>query len=134
VLDGTRLGGTGGQLASSNVCEGGFGGDAVIGRKVVFSCFNSLHAISVSLGKYGRRPAIHGLWSVSNSPGPPIIAGGVVWDVSKNNVISGYRLSDGKTVFSRSTAPVVTSFPSLAASGTRLVVPEGHKVVCFVGI
>jgi outer membrane protein assembly factor BamB len=134
VLDGNRLGGTGGQLASSNVCEGGFGGDAVIGRKVVFSCFSSLHAISVSLGKNGRRPAIRRLWSVSSSPGPPIIAGGVVWDVSKNNVVSGYRLSDGKTVFSRSTAPVVTSFPSLAASGTRLVVPEGRKVVCFVGI
>ncbi|HYK30901.1 MAG TPA: PQQ-binding-like beta-propeller repeat protein [Streptosporangiaceae bacterium] len=134
VLNGTRLGGTGGQLASANVCEGGFGGDAVAGRTVVFSCFSSLHAISVRTGRHGRRPAIRRLWSISGSPGPPIIAGGVVWDVSKDNVLSGYRLSDGKTVFSTSTAPVVTSFPSLAASSTRLVVPEGHKVVCFVGI
>ncbi|HWF79481.1 MAG TPA: PQQ-binding-like beta-propeller repeat protein [Streptosporangiaceae bacterium] len=134
VLNGTRLGGTGGQLTSSRVCDGGFGGDAVIGDKVVFSCFSSLRAISVIPGKNGRKPAIHGLWSVSVSPGPPIIAGGVVWDVSRSNVLSGYRLADGKTVFSASTAPVGTSFPNLAASGTRLIVPEGHKVVCYIGI
>lgn len=134
VLNGTRLGGTGGQLASSTVCDGGFGGDAVTGDKVVFSCFSSLRAISVTPGKHGRRPVVRGLWSVSGNPGPPIIAGGVAWDVSKDNVLSGYRLSDGKTVFSTSTGSVGTSFPSLAASGTRLVVPEGSKVVCYTGI
>lgn len=134
VLNGTRLGGTGGQLSSSKVCEGGFGGDAVTGDRVVFSCFNSLRAISVTRGKQGGRPTIRKLWSVNVSPGPPIIAGGVVWDVSRDNVLSGYRLSDGKTVFSTSTAPVDTSFPSLAASQSRLVVPEGRKVVCYAGI
>lgn len=134
VLNGSRLGGTGGQLASSKVCEGGFGGDAVIGGKVVFSCFSSLHAILVTPGKGGRKPAIRRLWSVGGNPGPPIIAGGVVWDVSKNNALSGYRLSDGKTVFSAPTASVGTDFPSLAASQSRLIVPEGTKVVCYTGI
>ena len=134
VLSGTRLGGTGGQLASKKLCEGGFGGDAVAGRTVVFSCFSSLHAIRVTVRKGGGKPTIRALWSVGGSPGPPIIAGGVVWDVSKDGRLSGYRLFDGKTVFSVSTAPVVTSFPSLAASGTRLVVPEGRKVVCYAGI
>jgi outer membrane protein assembly factor BamB len=134
VLSGTHLGGTGGQLASSKLCEGGFGGDAVAGRTVVFSCFSSLHAIRVVLRKGGRKPAIRALWSVGGNPGPPIIAGGVVWDVSSSGRLSGYRLSDGKTVFSTATAPVGTSFPSLAASETRLVVPEGRKVVCFIGI
>jgi outer membrane protein assembly factor BamB len=134
VLRGTRLGGTGGQLTSSNVCAGGFGGDAVAGHTVVFSCFSSLRAISVVPGKHGGRPKIRGLWSVDVRPGPPIIAGGVVWDVSRDNVLSGYRLSDGKTVFSTSTASVGTDFPSLAASGTRLVVPEGRRVVSYLGI
>ncbi len=45
VLDGTRLGGTGGELTSSEVCEGGFGGDAVDGDTVVFSCYGSLRAV-----------------------------------------------------------------------------------------
>ena len=44
VLNGSRLGGTGGELTSASVCEGGFGGDAVDGSTVVFSCYRSLRA------------------------------------------------------------------------------------------
>lgn len=134
VLDATRLGGTGGQLVSSHLCEGGFGGDAVDGHTVVFSCFNSLHAIEVTVARKGAAPKIRSRWSAGGSSGPPIIAGGVVWDVDPNGTLNGYRLSDGKRVFSASTAPVGTDFPSLAASGSRLIVPEGHGVVCYVGI
>jgi len=131
VLDGARLGGTGGQLAFSNVCEGGFGGDAVDGSTVVFSCYSSLRAIDVR----ATAPQIRPLWSVTGiSPGPPIIAGGVVWDVSRSGTLSGYQLSDGRSVFSSATAPVVTDFPSLAASGSRLIVPEGSEVVSYLGI
>jgi hypothetical protein len=134
VLDATRLGGTGGQLTSRRLCEGGFGGDAVDGHTVVFSCFSSLHAIEVTRATKGAAPKIRPRWSVSGSPGPPIIAGGVVWDVNRSGRLNGYRLSGGKRVFSASTAPVDTDFPSLSASGSRLFVPEGHKVVCYVGI
>jgi outer membrane protein assembly factor BamB len=134
VLNSARLGGSGGQLTSAKVCEGGFGGDVVSGTTVVFSCFSSLRAISVIPGKNGRRPSIRRLWTVGVRGGPPIIAGGVVWDVARNGGLSGYRLSDGKRVFSTSTGSVGTDFPSLAASGTRLVVPEGRKVVSYTGI
>ena len=135
VLDGSRLGGTGGELASSDVCEGGFGGDAVDGSTVVFSCYTSLRAIQVTPGTDGAAPTIRALWSVTGiSPGPPIIAGGVVWDVSRSGTLSGYRLSDGKSVFSVPTGPVVTDFPSLSASGSELIVPEGDRVACYLGI
>ncbi len=135
VLDGTRLGGTGGELASSNVCEGGFGGGAVDGGTVVFSCYNSLRAIDVTPGQGGAAPKLSLRWSVSGiSPGPPIIAGGVVWDVNRKGTLSGYRLSNGTSVFSTPTAPVGTDFPSLSASGSRLIVPEGDKVVSYLGI
>ena len=130
VLDGSRLGGTGGELASSDLCEGGFGGDAVDGSTVVFSCYTSLRAIEVT-------PAgqIRILWSVTGyAAGPPIITGGVAWDVSRAGLLSGFRLSDGKPVFSTTTAPVVTDFPSLSASGSRLIVPEGDKIVSYTGI
>jgi outer membrane protein assembly factor BamB len=130
VLDGSRLGGTGGELGSSDLCEGGFGGDAVDGSTVVFSCYTSLRAIDVT-----PAAGIHILWSVTSyAAGPPIIAGGVVWDVSRAGLLSGFRLSDGKSVFSTTTAPVVTDFPSLSASGSRLIVPEGDKVVSYLGI
>jgi outer membrane protein assembly factor BamB len=130
VLDGSRLGGTGGELASSDLCEGGFGGDAVDGSTVVFSCYTSLRAIEVT-----PTAGIHILWSVTSyAAGPPIIAGGVVWDVSRAGLLSGFRLSDGKPVFSATTAAVVTDFPSLSASGSRLIVPEGDKIVSYLGI
>jgi outer membrane protein assembly factor BamB len=132
VLDGSRLGGTGGELASARVCEGGFGGDAVDGGTVVFSCYQSLRAVQVSTG---ASPRLTTRWSVTGgNPGPPIIAGGVVWDVDRNGTLSGYRLSTGQRVFStRDTSPT-TSFPSLAASGTRLIVPAGTAVACFTGV
>jgi outer membrane protein assembly factor BamB len=130
VLDGSRLGGTGGELVSSDLCEGGFGGDAVDGSTVVFSCYTSLRAIEVS-----PTARIHVLWSVTGyAAGPPIIAGGVVWDVSRAGLLSSFRLSDGKPVFSTTTAPVVTDFPTLSASGSRLIVPEGDKIVSYLGI
>jgi outer membrane protein assembly factor BamB len=130
VLDGSRLGGTGGELASSHLCEGGFGGDAVDGSTVVFSCYTSLRAIQVT-----PTAGIHILWSVTSyAAGPPIIAGGVAWDVSRAGLLSGFRLSDGKRVFSTTTAPLVTDFPSLSASGSRLIVPEGDKIVSYLGI
>jgi outer membrane protein assembly factor BamB len=135
LLDGTRLGGTGGQLASSKMCEGGFGGDAVDGDTVVFSCYSSLRAVNVTPGTDGAAPGLRVLWSVTgDNPGPPIIAGGVVWDVNHNGTLSGYRLSDGTSVFTASTAPVDTDFPSLSASGSLLVVPEGDTVVSYLGI
>jgi hypothetical protein len=79
-----------------------------------------------------RRPSSKGCRLLA--PHTPIIADGVVWDVSRDNVLSGYRLSDGKTVFAASTASVGTSFPNLAASLSRLIVPEGPKVGCYAGI
>lgn len=131
VLGPVRLGGIGGQLASRQLCSGGFGGDAVSGSTVVVSCFDGLVAVSV---RGGAHPRITPRWSVANIPaGPPVIAGGVVWDVTRADKLMGFRLSTGRQVFSRGTAPVVTSFPSLSASGGRLLVPEGHEVVCLRG-
>lgn len=135
LLDGTRLGGTGGELASSHLCEGGFGGDALVGDTVVFSCYDSLHAVNFTPGKDGAAPGLRVRWSVTDdSPGPPIVAGGVVWDVSRDGALSGYRLSDGTSVFSAPTARVDTGFPSLSASGSLLVVPEGDTVLSYLGI
>jgi len=135
VLDGTQLGGTGGELTSASVCEGGFGGDAVDGSIVVFSCYDSLRALQVTPGQGGAAPKLSVLWSVTGlSPGPPIIAGGVLWDSGRKGSLAGYRLSNGQQVFSAPIAPVGTDFPSLSASGSRLFVPEGNKVVSYLGI
>ena len=80
-------------------------------------------------------PRLRVLWAASGAnPGPPIIAGGVVWDISGKGGLVGYRLSDGRSVFTAQTTSPQTSFPSPAASGTRLVVPEGDQVASYAGI
>jgi hypothetical protein len=103
---------------------------------VVFSCYKSLRAIQITPGAHGAAPSLRVLWTVTgNNPGPPIIAGGVVWDLSGTGAtLAGYRLSDGHSVFTAKTPAPDTDFPSLSASGTRLVVPEGSKVVSYLGI
>lgn len=117
------------------MCQGGFGGDAVDGSTVVFSCYSSLHAVQVTPGANGAAPRLRVLWTASGAnPGPPIIAGDVVWDISGKGGLAGYRLSDGRSVFTAQTPSPETSFPSPAASGTRLVVPEGDQVASYAGI
>lgn len=134
VVNGKRLGGTGGQLASKRVCEGGFGGNAVDGGTVVFSCYTSLRAVRIVVGRHGG-VSIRPLWSVAGiMPGPPIIAGGTVWDVSRKGSVSGYRLASGKAVVTLPTGRLGTDFPTLSASGRQLFVPEGPKIVSYAGV
>jgi hypothetical protein len=134
VLDGSRLGGTGGELASSQVCSGAAGGDAAEANTVVISCYDGLFAVRVEAGASGKAPTLDPLWHTGMiSPGPPIIGGGVVWDVTKDRTLVGYELAGGREVSSTPTASAVTPFPSLSASGTRLFVPEGNEVVSYTG-
>jgi outer membrane protein assembly factor BamB len=134
VLDGLHLGGTGGALANAPLCSGAFGGDAVDGDVVVVSCYSGLYTATVRAGGSGGPVILRGWAATGIAPGPPIIAGGVVWDVTRGNTLVGFRLGDGRRVFETGTAPVVTSFPSLSASGRRLFVPEGSQVVSYLGV
>lgn len=134
LLRADRLGGTGGQLASVELGDGAFGGDAAVGDTVVVSCFDQLVALRVTAPSGGRRPALAVLWRVTGiEPGPPVVAGGVVWDVTRGDRLLGFRVADGVRVVSVPTSPVVTSFPSLSVSASRLFVPEGREIVSYLG-
>ncbi|MHB8505643.1 MAG: hypothetical protein ACYDEN_07995, partial [Acidimicrobiales bacterium] len=133
VLDGARLGGTGGQLASRRICGGAFGGDATEGDTVMVACFQQLVAVRVTPPGHGRRAGLRVVWTAGVSAGPPIVAGGVVWDVTRADRLMGFRAASGEQVAAIGTAPVGTSFPSLSASGPLLVVPEGNEVVSYTG-
>ena len=135
VLNGTRLGGSGGELTSATVCEGGFGGDAVDGSTVV-----SL------LQQPARRPD-HAGRQRGRAPPPcavdrvPALIRGRRSSPAVRSGTSAARAAwpataspDGRSVFTAQTRSPQTSFPSPAASGTRLVVPEGDKVASYTGI
>jgi outer membrane protein assembly factor BamB len=133
LLDAARLGGTGGQLGSIRACSGGFGGDAVDGDEVVFSCFDSLTAVRVAAGAGGHR-SMSVAWRVGGiQPGPPVIAGGVAWAVNRSGALDGYSLASGVR---KASAPLTSTggFPTLAAAGGDLYVPARDRVTAFSGV
>ncbi len=135
LLRAGRLGGTGGQLASVDLGDGAFGGDAVVGDTVIVSCFDQLVAVGVTPPGAHRRAGLRILWRARGvQAGPPVVAGGVVWDVTREDQLLGLRIGDGERVFTAGTSPVATSFPGLSVSGPRLFVPEGLRVVSYTGV
>jgi outer membrane protein assembly factor BamB len=129
VLHATALGGVGGEAASARICEGGFGGTAVDGNVIFVSCYDGLYAVRVT-----AQPALVVSWSArSVRPGPPMVAGGVVWVVDKSGALAGFSESTGAPVY-RHSLSVAGSFPSPAAAGGRLFVPDGNRVAAFGGV
>jgi outer membrane protein assembly factor BamB len=129
VLHAVALGGVGGEVASGRICEGGFGGTAVDGDVVFVSCYGGLYAVRVT-----AQPALAVSWSARGViPGPPTVAGGVVWVVDKRGALAGFSESTGVPVY-RHSLGVVGSFPSSAATSGRLFVPDGNRVAAFRGV
>ena len=135
VVAASHLGGVGGQLAQRRICPGAFGGAAAAGLTVVVSCYDGLYAVAVSPPTGRSGAGVRVLWSATGfGAGPPIIAGGVVWDATREDRLLGYSLRDGRRVYATGIDSVVTSFPTLSASRGRLFVPEGHEVVSYRGV
>jgi outer membrane protein assembly factor BamB len=134
LLASTDLGGVGGQLASGQLCRGGFGGTAVDGALVFVSCFDGLYAIRVTPATGGRPPGLSVAWSATDSrTGPPIVAGGDVWVVDTNGVLVARAEATGAEEYHHSIS-VAGSFPSPAAGGGRLFAPDGNRVAAYSGV
>jgi polyvinyl alcohol dehydrogenase (cytochrome) len=80
LLDATRPGGIGGQLAQQNICDA-FGAAAVNGSTVYEPCQNgALTAVQVSAASKTIKVLWHGpQHGPSGSNGSPVIGGGAVW-------------------------------------------------------
>jgi outer membrane protein assembly factor BamB len=80
LLDATNLGGIGGELASSQVCDtAAFGGTAHADETVYVPCGDGLVAVRVA----GDDLTV--AWRSDRfDAGPPIAAGGLVWSVDEN--------------------------------------------------
>ena len=90
-------------------------------------------AIGVTPPTAGHGAVLRVEWTAPIGAGPPIIAGGIVWDVTRQNQLVGLRPATGRQVASVTAVAVDTSFPSLSASGSRLFVPEGNEVISYTG-
>jgi outer membrane protein assembly factor BamB len=130
LVDTSRLGGVGGEVASASVCSGGgYGADAVSGATVYVPCASGLAAVQVS----GR--SLRVLWrSGAGGGGSPVIAGGRVWEDTRQGLLVELSPATGRLVATRSMPSPVTDFPWLVPVGSTLYASGGDYVIALRGL
>lgn len=131
LLSVPHLGGVGGQLASTGVCNGGgaYGADAVSGSTVYVPCTGGLVAVRVA----GR--SIRVLWrSGAGGPGSPLVAGGRLFEETGAGELVALNPANGRVLQGLSLAAPVTHFPWVAAVGGTLYAADGTRVVALRGV
>jgi outer membrane protein assembly factor BamB len=129
LLNQTNLGGIGGELYSSSICDSAFGGTAYAAPNLYVPCTSGLFALNV---KTGSNPSFSGVWNVTGFwAGPPIVAGGAVWTVDiDNSTLFAFSATNGNTLFKYPLGSVV-HFESPTSGGGRLFVAAGNSICAF---
>ncbi len=134
LLSASSPGGLGGELASTRVCDGAYGGTAVDRDLVAVPCVNGLFVLRLTGGVSGGPPGIKVVWRVIGPRlGSPVFAGDDVWAADRSGRLAGYDAATGSVNFRSSLHPA-SSFPTLSAASGLLFVPSGDQIVSFRGI
>ncbi len=129
LLNGSRLGGIGGQRAAlENACGDDIdGGLAVDGSIVYLPCLTGPIAVRAS-----DSPArLRLLWSASVGGGPPILAGGLVWTIGSNGILYGLNPSTGAVSKQASIGAPANHFPTPSIATGLLLAPSANRIVAF---
>ncbi len=124
LLDAARPGGIGGQVASSRVCAGAWGGTAWLGSMVLLPCVDSLVALNVLATGFTVA------WRAGQARmASPIIAAGAVWaiDVRTSNLYA-LNPSTGAELYHVGLGGS-EHFSTPAATEGYVVAPAGSNVV-----
>jgi hypothetical protein len=134
VLSASSLGGVGGQLATANNYCGSVvdGGSAVQGDTVYTPCALGVVKTQVTPGS---PPTVTSVWrTATGSPGPPVIAGGLVWTINHNNgTLYGLDPTAGTASQSFSIGSVANHFPTPSVADGLLLAPSSNQVHAFDG-
>ncbi len=129
LLDGSKLGGIGGQQASlpdacGTVIEGGL---AVVGTTVYLPCLSGPIAVRTLSSPAG----LHLRWSSSVGGGPPIVAGGLVWTIGSNGVLYGLNPSTGAVREQATIGAPANHFPTPSVGAGPQLAPSAAHVIAF---
>jgi outer membrane protein assembly factor BamB len=128
LLDGTHLGGIGGEQASAAACGQDIdGGSAVVGTTVYLPCLSGPVAVQVSADPKGLRV----LWRAAAGGGPPIVAAGVVWTIGQNGVLYGLNPSTGSVLEQARVGTPANHFPTPSIGNGLLLAPSATDIVAF---
>jgi outer membrane protein assembly factor BamB len=130
LLNGTHLGGIGGQLASLGpVCGADIdGGPAVTGSTVYLPCAG---AGIVAVRAATSPPGLRLLWRSGTGGGPPIVAGGLVWTISQAGTLYGLDPRTGQVRQQAAIGTPANHFPTPSVGAGLLLAPTATQVVAF---
>jgi outer membrane protein assembly factor BamB len=120
-----RLGGTGGEIFSGQVCRG-FGGTASAPPLLFVPCRNELVALRIEGEKFSVA------WRKSNiNAGSPIVTGDTVWAIDLDaGQLHAYGAADGQQLASMAVGDAA-NFATPAAGNGLVVVAADRRVIAF---
>jgi outer membrane protein assembly factor BamB len=129
LLDGSHLGGIGGQEASlAAACSEDIdGGSAVVGTTVYLPCPSGPVAVTVT----ASHASLSVLWTARVGGGPPIVAAGLVWTIGQDGTLYGLDPSTGAVRQQVSIGEPANHFPTPSIGDGLLLAPSSDRVVAF---
>jgi len=129
LLDGSHLGGIGGQEASLDAaCSGDIdGGSAAAGTTVYLPCPSGTVAVAVTASP----ASLTVLWASRVGGGPPIVAAGLVWTIGHDGTLFGLDPSTGTVRQQVSIGVPANHFPTPSIGDGLLLAPSSNRVVAF---
>ncbi len=129
LLNGTTLGGIGGQRASlPEACSQDIdGGVAIEGTTVFLPCLAGPVAVRASASP----PRLDLLWKSSVGGGPPIVAAGLIWTIGQDGVLYGLNPSTGAVRERGTVGTPANHFPTPSVGAGLLLATSAQHVVAF---
>ena len=127
------LGGVGNELTSlPGFCAGVVDGGSAVSHHFVYSpCSSGVLEAQVTPSP----PGISVVWRSTSSPGPPIVAGGLVWTINHSNGdLYGLDPTNGHVLQGPfALGSVANHFPTPAVADGLLLAPAANTVHTFDG-
>ncbi len=124
LLNASSLGGIGGALSSTRVCDGAYGALASSKSVVFIPCTNGLFAVRVTGTSFSVAWESTGFFA-----GPPIVIGNTVWTVDRSGVLHVFT-TEGTPMFTLA-ASGVAHFVTPSCGAGRVFVAAGGQVLAF---
>jgi outer membrane protein assembly factor BamB len=129
LLNQSKLGGVGGQLAQRPFCGSTVDGGEAFTTTVVYApCLKGIVAVKVDAHTHKMRV----LWSTpTGSSGPPIFAGNKVWTIRRDGTLFGLRKSNGRAAVRLTVGAPANHFPTPSVGDGFLLAASSNRVVAF---
>ncbi len=129
LLDGSHLGGIGGQKASlGSICNQDVdGGSATIGTTVYLPCLGGIVAVRA----VASPPSLKLVWGPGAGGGPAIDAAGRIWTIGQDGTLYGLSPATGAVLQQASVGTLANHFPTPAVADGLMLVPTADQVVAF---